>query len=217
MKILSVLCLFFIFNITTTNIIGTYRIDSKTSFDTLELKFDGTYKYLSRGDSCWTWRDIKGKWELKNDILILHNQYSQLESATTYTEKVTDASRSIVLIDVKNNFRKPIIGFEVTYSFAGNKQTKKTDKNGIIAFENKLSIHNENESAMIQIEYTTNEGNHTENRAVEISSNSISISINSKPKTISKKENYTFSFRNGILKSIKSPHFQSKTYTYKKL
>lgn len=110
MKILSVLYLFFLFNITTTDIIGMYKIESKNSFDTLELKSDGTYIYLSRGDSCWTWRDIKGTWELKDDILILHYNSSFLED-----------------------------------------------------------------------------------------------------------ENYTFSFRNGILKSIQSPHSPPRTHTYKKL
>ncbi|WP_298760604.1 hypothetical protein [uncultured Psychroserpens sp.] len=52
-----------------TEIIGKYQIESELSFDTLKLKKDGTYKYESRGDSCWTWSDITGTWKFENGII----------------------------------------------------------------------------------------------------------------------------------------------------
>ena len=49
-----IICLF---NFNLTEIVGKYQIESERSGDLLELKKDGTYKYESRGDSCWTWSE----------------------------------------------------------------------------------------------------------------------------------------------------------------
>jgi hypothetical protein len=97
MKALPILCLFFIFNLTTTDIIGTYQIESKNSFDTLNLRNNGTYTYLLRGDSCWMWRDINGKWELKDDILILHYKSSLVKD-----EKYTFSFRNGILKSIQS-------------------------------------------------------------------------------------------------------------------
>jgi hypothetical protein len=80
MKGFFLILMFFIFSLDSTEVIGVYQIKSKYSFDSLEIKKDGTYKYKSRGDSCWTWRDINGKWETKNDTLILYHDYSYKQS-----------------------------------------------------------------------------------------------------------------------------------------
>ena len=137
MKTLLLTLMFCLFNLTTTEIIGKYQIESNRSGDTLELKKDGTYEYQSRGDSCWTWSDIIGTWEFKNDTLYLHHSYSYVESATEYIERTNENSNEYVTIEVKDNFGNPIIDFEVNYSSIDwkNKQTEKTDKNGTVKFK----------------------------------------------------------------------------------
>ncbi|AXG71463.1 hypothetical protein KORDIASMS9_03720 [Kordia sp. SMS9] len=60
------------FCLTSTDISGKYQIESQRSFDTLELKNDGTYEYKSRGDSCWLWHQFTGTWKLTKETLILY-------------------------------------------------------------------------------------------------------------------------------------------------
>ncbi|WP_299307253.1 hypothetical protein [uncultured Psychroserpens sp.] len=69
MKTLLLTFIIYLFNLNMTEIIGKYQIESELSFDTLKLKKDGTYKYESRGDSCWTWSDITGTWKFENGII----------------------------------------------------------------------------------------------------------------------------------------------------
>jgi len=72
MKTLLIALFFSLINFTTTEIAGIYQIESEKLFDSLELSKYGTFIYHSRGSSCWTWTDIKGKWEQNGSILILH-------------------------------------------------------------------------------------------------------------------------------------------------
>jgi len=218
MKTLLLTLMFCLFNLTTTEIIGKYQIESKLSFDTLELKKDGTYEYQSRGDSCWTWSDITGTWELKNNTLILHHNYSYVERATEYIEQTSENSKEYVTIEVKDCFGNPIVDFEVHYSSIDwkNKQTEKTDKNGIVKFKKYGVIYNENDTASIQVKYLKNGNESSESRVVERNSDQIIININHKPKTVYKNEKYRFEFKKDKLKSNEFPYVE-ETSTYKKL
>jgi hypothetical protein len=217
MKTLLLTLLFCIFNLTTTEIIGKYQIESKRSIDTLELKEDGTYEYQSRGDSCWTWSDINGTWKLKGDILILHHEYSYVESASEYIEKIDEVSKEIVRIDIKDNFGKPKVDFVVNYSSVDRKtQTKKTDKNGIVVFDKYDIVYNEKDRAGIKIKYAENGNESSENRSVDRLSDRISIRINNQPETVEKNEEYRFSVDNGVIKSIEF-RYVDEVSTYKKL
>jgi len=218
MKTPFLIFVFYLLSLTTTEIIGKYQIKSDLSFDSLELKEDGTYEYLSRGDSCWTWSDIKGIWELKEDVLILHHNYSYVESATEYIEQTDDISKDFVIIQVKDNFGRSISDFEVNYSSIDwkKKQTQKTNKNGIIRFDKYDVIYDKTDSASIQIKYLENGKESSESATVKRNSDLIQININSEPKTIYKKEKYSFEFKKGELKSIEFPYV-NKISTYKKL
>lgn len=217
MKTILLTLIFCLFNLASTEIIGKYQIESSRSGDTLELKEDGTYEYLSRGDSCWTWTDITGNWELKDGILILQHNYSLEEEATKYVEEKGSASINYVVFEVKNNYGKPIPEFEIKYWCENaNTQIKETDKNGIIKFEKCDIIKDENDLAGIGIKYLTNGKETTESNSVYKNSDRIILTINSEPKTIHKKEKYLFDFNNGKLKSIEFPYVE-ETSTYKKL
>ena len=202
MKTLILTLIFCLFNLTSTEIIGKYQIESELSFDTLELKKDGTYEYQSRGDSCWTWSDFSGTWELKNN---------------EYIEKLDKFSRDFVIFEVTDNYGKPISEFEVKYSISYNKsQIKKTDKNGIIKFDKYDIVSGGNENVGIQIKYLTNGNETSQSTTVNGKSDRIILRINSEPKTIEKNEKYSFEYTDGILKSVEFPYV-AETSTYKKL
>jgi hypothetical protein len=217
MKTLLLTLIFCLFNLTTSEIIGKYQIESKRSGDTLELKKDGTYEYESCGDSCCMWSDFSGTWELKNDELILFHNYSFQEETTEYIEKLDKFSRDFVIFEVTDKSGKPISEFEVKYSTNNNEaQIKKTDTNGIIKFDKDAIVPGENENVGLQIKYKTN-GNETyESNTVSRNSDRINLTINSEPKTIDKKEKYRFSYKDGIIKSIDF-RYVADISTYKKV
>lgn len=217
MKTLILTFIFYFLNLNTTEIIGKYQIESEVSYDTLELKEDGTYEYQSRGDSCWTWTNITGRWEFKDDRLILHHNYSYVESATEYIEIVNKVSENFVTIDVKDNHGNPIKGFKVNYSSLDNTtQTKETDNNGIVMFEKYDIFFNEKDDVGIHIKYKANGNQTSESRFVDRLADQISIRINDRPKKVEKNEMYLFSFENESLVSIEFPYVREIS-TYKKL
>lgn len=215
MKTLLLTFIIYLFNLNMTDIVGTYQIESKRSGDTLELKKDGTFEYQSRGGSCWTWKDITGTWELKNRILILNHSYSYQEEATKFVEEIMENLDNTVTFEVKDNFGKPIPDFELKY-WCDNNQINKTDINGVMKFNKCSKIENDEETVSVGIKYLTH-GNETgQSSQVYKKSNHITLSINSEPKTIFKKEKYSFEYTNGKLKSIEFPYV-GETSTYKKL
>jgi len=217
MKTLLLTLIFCLFNLTTTEIIGKYQIESNRSGDTLELKKDGTYEYKSRGDSCYMWSDFSGTWELKNDELTLFHNYSYQEETTEYIEKLDKFSRDFVIFEVTDKNGKPISEFEVKYSIRNKEpQIKKTDKKGIIKFNKYNNVSGENENVGIQIKYLTNGNETSESTTLNRNSDRIILRINSEPKTIDKKEKYLFSYKNGILKSVDFRYVEEIS-TYKKL
>ncbi len=216
MKTLLLTFIICLFNLNSTEIIGKYQIESKLSYDTLELKKDGTYEYESRGDSCWMWSDFSGTWELKNNELTLFHNYPFQEETTEYIEKLDKFSRDFVIFEVTDKNGKPLSEFEVKYSINNETQIKKTDKNGIIKFDKYDIESGKNENVGIQIKYLTNGNETSESTTVNGNSDRITLRINDKPKTIEKREKYRFSYKNGILKSIEFPYVE-ETSTYKKL
>tara|TARA_R110002051_G_scaffold2323_4_gene12264 strand:- start:1 stop:654 length:654 start_codon:yes stop_codon:yes gene_type:complete len=217
MKTLLLTLIFCLFNLTTSEIIGKYQIESKRSGDTLELKKDGTYEYESRGDSCFMWSDFSGTWELKNDELTLFHNYSFQEETTEYIEKLDKFSRDFVIFEVTDKSGKPISEFEVKYSINNYEaQIKKTDTNGIIKFDKYDIVSGGNENVGIQIKYLTNGNETSESTTLNRNSDRIILRINSEPKTIDKKEKYLFSYKNGILKSV-DLRYVDEISTYKKL
>ena len=217
MKTLLLTLIFCFFNLTTSEIIGKYQIESKRSGDTLELIKDGTYKYESRGDSCYMWSDFSGTWELKNDELTLYHNYSYQEKTTEYIEKLDEFSRDFVIFEVTDENGKPISQFEVKYSSRNKEpQIKKTDKNGIIRFDKYDAENGGNETVGIKIKYLINGNETSESTTLNRNSDRIILRINSEPKTIEKKEKYLFTYKNGILKSVDF-RYVDKINTYKKL
>ena len=217
MKTLLLTLIFCLFNLTITEIVGKYQIESKLSYDTLELKKDGTYEYESRGDSCYMWSDFSGTWELENDELTLYHNYSFEEETTRYIQKVDNVSKEFVTFVVKDKNGKPLSDFEVKYSSRNNKtQIKKTDRDGIIKFEKYDIVYDINDNVGIQIKYKTNGNETSQSTTVSRNSDRINLTINSEPKTIDKKEKYQFSYKNGIIKSIDFRYVDDIS-TYKKL
>lgn len=218
MKPFLLIFLFCLLISTDTEIEGTYKIETKHSYDTLELKKNGTYKYLSRGGSCWTWSDILGTWEVQNEMLILMHEYKYTEDATEFIEVVDENPNQKVKINIIDNLGKPITNFEVKYSTAYDQlQIDTTNNNGIVVFKKNNFEYSESDFASIRIKYLENGNEISESTSVQWLSDRITISINNNPKTIEKKEKYYFQLKkDGGLKAIKFP-YAIENSTYKKL
>uniref|UniRef100_UPI00404A94F9 hypothetical protein n=1 Tax=Gelidibacter sp. TaxID=2018083 RepID=UPI00404A94F9 len=217
MKTLLLTLIFCLFNLTTSEIIGKYQIESERSFDTLDLKKDGTYEYQSRGDNCYTWFEFSGTWELKKDKLTLHRNYTFDEESTEYVEKTDSISKSFMTFKVRDKLGNTISDFEIKYWCENeNERIKKTDQFGIAKFDKCKDINSQNKTVGIGIKYLTNGNETTSTFSVYKETDQIILSINDEPKTITEKVEYEFSYDNGIITSIEFPHVTKKS-TYKKL
>ena len=217
MKTLLLTLIFCLFNLTTSEIIGKYQIESERSFDTLELKKDRTYEYQSRGDSCYKWFEFSGTWELKNGKLTLHRNYTFDEKSTEYIEETDSISKSFMTFKVKDKLGNTISDFEIKYWCENeNEKIKKTDQFGIAKFDKCKDLNSENKTVGIGIKYLTNGNETTSTFSVYKETDQIILSINDEPKTITEKVEYEFSYDNGIITSIEFPHVTEKS-TYKKL
>ena len=96
MKTQLLIFIFCILNLTSSEIIGEYLIESRHSGDTLELKKDGTYEYKLRGSSCWLWSDFSGTWNLKNDKLRLFHNHRINQERIEYIEKIDKESKDFI-------------------------------------------------------------------------------------------------------------------------
>ena len=213
-KLLALLCCLLVTS--TNDIVGTYQIVSDRSFDTLEIKSDGSYTYKSRGDSCYTWHDFSGEWELRQDELILKRIHTFSERATEFHETVVPDAKHISF-HVKDTFGEPISDFEIKYWCADEaEQIQKTDSNGIAIFNPCLSGDNENESVGVGVKFLTYGNETTVTTSVYKASNSIVLTINSEPKTVNESEEYILSYNNGVLTSVYFPKLLGGS-TFKKL
>ncbi|WP_299123870.1 hypothetical protein [uncultured Winogradskyella sp.] len=217
MKTLLLTLIFCILNLINPEIIGKYQIESELSFDTLELKEDGTFEYKSQGDSCWTWSEFSGLWELKGDSLILRRKYSFFEKATSFLEKTDIKNSDNVTFEVKDNSGNPISNFEIKYWCQNeNEQIQKTDQNGFAEFNKCSKIEDDYDSAGIGIEFLNSGNKTTVTSSILKKSNRIYLTLNFKPKEINKTVEYSFLYKNGILTTIDFPYV-TETSAYKKL
>lgn len=75
MSRLSIVSLFLLPLLSGAQVDEVYSMSSdQYGYDHLILKPDGTYTYESRGDSCWTWHDFTGSWNIDGDYLILNSR-----------------------------------------------------------------------------------------------------------------------------------------------
>lgn len=95
MKLFIAFLFLLIWNLGSTDLPGIYEIQNERAIDTLELKNDGTFMYLSRGDSCWLWEDISGTWVATDDVLTLSH------SKRTSSGKMSNNKYQFSIIDGK--------------------------------------------------------------------------------------------------------------------
>ena len=173
--------------------IGTYQIVDELSADTLELRKDGTFTYKERGDSCWTWFDMNGKWKTQEEILILTEEIKYIESSVQTQTIEVDRPNDSIVVFARSIENIPVRNMMVKYiSYDDYKifQIDSVSKNGIFKFR-KYNMNN-TQSYAAYVSYSINDKEITGNLAVKPSADSVNIILNKNPKFINETRVHTF-------------------------
>ena len=113
---------------------GTYKVLSDTNdifgfnkYSELHIKPDNSFIFKSRGNSCLLWYDIEGKWEVKNNNLILTDNGMSMVWPVDF--RYEDAPGKYVQLTVQNKNKLPLENVKVKYIFWNSKDTITTYTN----------------------------------------------------------------------------------------
>ena len=187
MKTLLLTLLFLILIPNPEKIAGTYQIIDELSDDTLELKNNGNYVYKERGDSCWTWYDFDGKWEIIDSSLTLIDKREYEEETSSIKEIENEKPSNKIIVKVITIDNKPISNFALTLKSTDYKiepQIHSTNQDGIAEFEKFDIVYNEFDNSSLSFKYKVNESEISSNSVVWRNSDSIYLTLNYNPKII---------------------------------
>ncbi len=207
MKYLCAILLSFVVTSSSNGIWGTYKLVDEVSFDTLEIRKDGTYTYKDRGDSCWTWHDFSGNWMLDKDELILFQTIKYLDSGSDIHADIFSISTDSVKVFVQSIDQTPIAGFLINYkSSAYGEPTRsgKTDENGVIRFKKHDIVYNENDYVYIEMKYLEHGREVSSRSSHDRNADRIIVTLNSKPDSVTKFRKHKFVLREDHLISTES-------------
>ncbi|MFB3387145.1 hypothetical protein [Flavobacterium sp. LAR06] len=161
---------------------------NEPTFSEITINPNSTFFFYSRPHvSCFTWREVKGKWKKEKNIYTFINQYEIIENDIKFTFKRDPAEKYVLKFktDRKSELKNRIIKIQYLYNF--------DDK--IDDFEKLINLNQEDliiipfseipnlgKLASIRIEYQLN-GNEkrygyiTENKVINIRENSIPNNI----------------------------------------
>ena len=187
MKTLLLTLLFLILIPNPEKIAGTYQIIDELSDDTLELKNNGNYVYKERGDSCWTWYDFDGKWEIIDSSLTLIDKREYEEETSSIKEIENEKPSNKIIVKVITIDNKPISNFALTLKSTDYKiepQIHSTNQDGIAEFEKFDIVYNEFDNSSLSFKYKVNESEISSNSVIWRNSDSIHLTLNYNPKII---------------------------------
>tara|TARA_R110000751_G_C13754054_1_gene478598 strand:+ start:55 stop:714 length:660 start_codon:yes stop_codon:yes gene_type:complete len=187
MKTLLLTLMFLILIPNPEKIAGTYRIIDELSDDTLELKKNGNYIYKERGDSCWTWYDFDGKWEIIDGNLTLIDKREYEEETSSIKEIENEKPSNKIIVKVITIDNKPISNFALKLKSTDYKiepQIHSTNQNGIAEFEKFDIVYNEFDNSSLSFKYKVNESEISSNTVIWRNSDSIYLTLNYNPKII---------------------------------
>jgi hypothetical protein len=203
----------------SNSIIGTYEIIDELSDDSLELRIDGTYTYLERGDSCFEWNDFEGDWILNNDELTLFENYKTEEPISELDEIYFDEAIDSVKILVESIDKKPIDNFKIRYycyspnypSYLGT-----TNKNGIVYFKKYDINYIHYDESNIEFEIIVNQEKIGIVHSADQNADQLILTLNFSPDSIQHNFEHKFKFREERLTSTLSKRLRIGK-EYKKL
>lgn len=175
------------------DLIGTYQIVDELSADTLEVRKDGTFTYKERGDSCWTWFDMNGKWKTQEGILILTEEIKYIESSVqTQTIEVDRPNDSIVVFarSIENIPVRNMVVKYISYDDYKKFQVDSASENGMFKFR-KYKMNNK-QSYAAHVSYAINDKEIIGNISVKPTTDSVNIILNKNPKLINETRTHTF-------------------------
>jgi len=175
------------------DLIGTYQIIDELSGDTLELRKNETFTYKERGDSCWTWLDLNGKWKVQEGTLILTEELKYIESSVqTQTVEVDKPNDSIVVFarSIENIPVQSMVVKNISYENYKIFQVDSVSKNGVFKFR-KYDMSN-TQSYAAYVSYTMNNKEIIGNLSVKPNTDTVNIVLNKKPKFIYETRTHSF-------------------------
>ena len=175
------------------DLIGTYQIIDELSADTLELRKNGTFTYKDRGDSCWTWADLNGKWKVQKGILILTEEIKYIESSVQAQTIEVDKPNDSIVVFARSIENIPLPNMVVKYiSYDDYKifQVDSVSKNGIFKFR-KYDMGN-TQTYAAHVSYTIKDKEIIGNLSVKPNTDSVNIVINKNPKFINETRTHSF-------------------------
>ncbi|MFD1015022.1 hypothetical protein [Winogradskyella rapida] len=187
MKTLLLTLMFLILIPNPEKIVGTYQIIDELSDDTLELKNNGNYVYKERGDSCWTWYDFDGKWEIIDSSLTLIDKREYEEETSSIKEIENEKPSNKIIVKVITIDNKPISNFALTLKSTDYKiepQIHSTNQDGIAEFEKFDIVYNEFDNSSLSFKFKVNESEISSNSVIWRNSDSIHLTLNYNPKII---------------------------------
>ena len=197
-------------------IVGTYKIIDELSDDTLELKKNGNYIYKERGDSCWTWYDFEGKWEIADGNLILIDKREYEEETSSIKEIENEKPSNKIIVKVITIDNKPISDFALklkSTDYRVKPQIDSTNQSGIAEFEKFDIVYNELDNSSLSFKYKVNESEISSNTVVWRNSDSIYLTLNYNPKIIKETLKHIFEIdKNELILTKSESLIEGKKY-----
>tara|TARA_B100000508_G_C11364884_1_gene230758 strand:- start:48 stop:707 length:660 start_codon:yes stop_codon:yes gene_type:complete len=216
MKTILLTLMFLILIPNPQKIVGTYKIIDELSDDTLELKKNGNYIYKERGDSCWTWYDFEGKWEIADGNLILIDKREYEEETSSIKEIENEKPSNKIIVKVITIDNKPISDFALklkSTDYRVKPQIDSTNQSGIAEFEKFDIVYNELDNSSLSFKYKVNESEISSNTVVWRNSDSIYLTLNYNPKIIKETLKHIFEIdKNELILTKSESLIEGKKY-----
>lgn len=162
-----------------------YSADGIHDWSSLTLYVDNTFKYESRGGSCWVWQDWHGTWSKKNDLLYLNYSITIDESQERIAKMGTigDASRILVVVSLPNG--APLKDVLVTFNGHGYESPTGADGRAFVDYEEIPEFYGYGACKSRRLEQlTVKDGKHDISFAVDQPlSNYFDVVLDPEPKT----------------------------------
>lgn len=119
----------------TPPVIQQYDSADEGDSSVLTLYADNTFKYESRGDSCWLWHDRTGEWSKQGEFLLLTYEVVVDDSRDGVRVEGTFGDQSRILVVVTDPLGAPVRDALVTFNGHGYESATGADGRAFVDYE----------------------------------------------------------------------------------
>jgi len=116
-------------------VIQRYSADGIHDWSTLTLYADNTFRYESRGGSCFAWHDWRGTWSKKGDLLYLAYSITVNESQERVVKASSFPDATRILVVVTSPSGAPLRDIPVTFNGRGYESTTGADGRAFLDYD----------------------------------------------------------------------------------